>query len=183
MYVFNEKVRQFESNLEHARYAINEDDLNSLREYVSNAEKTMGEINSGLTSLMIQKFLLENKWNILLGLIVLFLTGFFSTQVIAPYIRVRRDIKKLMEGEMIGEKTKASAEEQYFTRQIDRKTFENIMTEEQDKVLGLRSTIEERRKEMHDLLNVKNILGGLFRFPLVILKRLRNAFKRKPKKD
>jgi hypothetical protein len=61
--------------------------------------------------------------------------------------------------ERVGVSTKASAEDQYFTREIDRDTFVKIMTEQHNKVLELRSMIEEKERELRGILSARKLLG------------------------
>ncbi len=180
--ILKERLGDIESSMDAARRAISNDDVVSLKNSVSSAESTFERINSELLSLGIQKFLFENRWYILGFLIALFVAIFSLTQIVLPYIKLRKEITELKEKEKVGHRTEMSAEQQYFTRQIDKQTFVKIMTGEHDKILEIRSEIEEKEKELRSLLSVRHILAMLFRFPVTVLKMFSRRGKKKPEK-
>ncbi|MCD6381839.1 MAG: hypothetical protein J7L43_02585, partial [Candidatus Aenigmarchaeota archaeon] len=179
-----QKTNQIEEKIKSAEEAVKNDNPYLFEKMVSNAQKDFNEVNSELTGLSIQKIIFENRWNILGAFIVVFVATFLVTQVIIPYSKLRREIKALEEKVDIGKKTKASTEEQYFRREIDRETYMKIMTEEHDKVLEIESTIEEKKESMHNILTLSNILSNFFRFPLKISKRIKELITKnmKPRK-
>jgi len=63
-----------------------------------------------------------------------------------------------------------TTEKQYFTRQIDRDTFVKIMTEEHNKLLELRSTIAEKKREISDIISIKHMVDKLLKFPSHIVR-------------
>ncbi|MFP4634215.1 MAG: hypothetical protein ACLFM9_04610, partial [Candidatus Aenigmatarchaeota archaeon] len=106
------------------------------------------------------------------GILGFLLVSYLITQLLLPWHRIKKEVSELKEEKKNSEQSREKAEKQYFRREIDQQTFRSIMTEEQDKVLSLRSKIEEKQKEL-DRLTLQVLSPKRFLlFPYRSLKKL-----------
>ena len=137
------EFREVEKLIFVAEAAIESDDVLALSSAVSDLQWRVTEIESRLMWLKVMKFLLDNKWMILLFFVMLFFSGYLLVEIVVPYVKLGDALVKLNRGRRIIEKTKKSAERQYFKRQIDETVFNRIMIDEQEKFLKTKSEIAE----------------------------------------
>ena len=126
-----------------AEGAVEDDDIAVLQRAVLGLQLQMTEIKSKLMWFKVKKFLLDNKEMILLLFFMMFFSIYLLTEIVLPYMMLGEALVKLNRGRRIVEKTKKSAEKQYFRRQIDETVFNRIMIDEQSKLLKTKSEISE----------------------------------------
>ncbi|MEE9323087.1 MAG: archaeosortase/exosortase family protein [Candidatus Aenigmarchaeota archaeon] len=171
----NEKIKGIENDISEFNNAIKEDDMKKLGSSLLVIKSRFSEIERILGRMLVQKLLLENKWNILGILLACFFTSFFLTQTVIPFYRLRKDIRKFGDEERITAKTEESTESQYFSRRIDKNTYLKIITKEHNRLLEINSMKETSIKRIQEILNPKYILGRLFVFPVLILRGLKGV--------
>jgi hypothetical protein len=134
-------------------------------------KEIVNSISSSFPSLELQKFFVENKWNISAAIMTTLITSYMATQIIYPYLKLGKEIKALVEEEQSLVKARIETEKQYFMRKIDEQTFSQIMIEKQGKILKLRADIKRKKEErstlikqrLHPLAMVRWMKSGISR--------------------
>ena len=126
-----------------AEGAVEDDDVAVLQRAVLGVQLQITEIKSRLMWFKVKKFLLDNKEMFLLLFFMMFFSIYLLTEIVLPYMMLGEALVKLNGRRRIIEKTKKSAEKQYFRREIDETVFNRIMIDEQSKLLKTRSEIAE----------------------------------------
>ncbi|RLG15458.1 MAG: hypothetical protein DRN71_01300, partial [Candidatus Nanohalarchaeota archaeon] len=126
-----------------AEGAVEDDDVAVLQRAVLGLQLQMTGVKSKLMWFKVKKFLIDNKEMILLLFFMMFFSIYLLTEIVLPYMMLGEALVKLNRGRRIVEKTKKSAERQYFRRQIDETVFNRIMIDEQSKLLKTKSEISE----------------------------------------
>jgi hypothetical protein len=160
---------------QNARADIRNDDTASLLTDVKTMGNFIGEIEAAIPTLMILKFILDNKY-ILTGIIIVsILISYLATQVLIPSSRLGKEITNLTKKEKVLIQTRVNTEKQYFKRQIDEVTFHKILVSKQEEILRTRGLITTKRKERGILvtkgLSPGAILGWLASGPKRLVRR------------
>jgi hypothetical protein len=167
----SEMIERAKKLLSGARTGIIRDDLFSLENSTLTVEEIVNSISSSFPSLELQKFFVENKWNISAAIMTTLITSYMATQIIYPYLKLGKEIKALVEEEQSLVKARIETEKQYFMRKIDEQTFSQIMIEKQGKILKLRADIKRKKEErstlikqrLHPLAMVRWMKSGISR--------------------
>jgi hypothetical protein len=135
--------------------AIARGDVEALKETLAEAEDRLMAIKLRLAVLWLDKFLLENYYHIILGLVVGIFNVYIVTQLGVPAWRLGKEIIWL--GAQMRELVRAreEAERDYFLRRIDETTFRTIMVEKQGEILRIRGAIADKRAILAGLIREK----------------------------
>ena len=175
------KLEEIKIRLKKCDEAINRDDIDTLEAEVSKIRTNFEYIKFQILTLKIQEFLLENKLMLIAMFFVILIILYYITQVIIPYLRLKKEIRELRsKGEDLVETRKAT-EKQFFTRKIDEPTFRNIIAKTQQQILKNRSEIKNKlaelsllKKNLNPLLMIKWILY----LPIFIFKKIKSRLKK-----
>ncbi|MEM5812647.1 MAG: hypothetical protein QW286_02915, partial [Candidatus Aenigmatarchaeota archaeon] len=74
-----------------------------------------------------------------------------SQQKIDPITKLRREIAELEERSNTVNRAKDIAEQQYYKRQIDEQTFNNLMQRYEEKLIEIDAAIREKRKKLREM--------------------------------
>ena len=149
-----ELVGIIESYLNRSEESIARDDIEGLDIYLTKISEHIGAVQNQLAYICIYKFLNENKWNLLLLLILIFILSYAISEIIIPYYRLGRDIATLKEKENTLIQSRIETEKQYFTRRIDEATFNKIIIETQQNILRVRSEIKNKTLQKLSLIHI-----------------------------
>jgi hypothetical protein len=148
-------VDESKSDIDTAKTAIENDDLNALQNYISKLEEKVNSLSSTLPGFGVQKFLVNNKWNITDGVLLIVASVYLVTQVLIPYVKLTAEMTKLRFEELAQSASRKKTETQYFFRKIDEQTFRKIVSEKHSQVLKLQSTITLKKQQRSDLIRKK----------------------------
>jgi len=155
----------------------------------------MKEIENKLLSLKIKKFLVENKWNLILATIIILLVTYLSTQIIYPYFKLTKEIKIFEEKEQELVNSRKETEKKYFLRKIDEKIFKDILIKTQQNIFEVRGEVVRKKETKARLLKEKlvpitlltwviSLPISFFRYLKCLAIKLKDKFKNiKVKKD
>jgi hypothetical protein len=169
-------VDESKSDIDTAKTAIENDDLNALQNYISKLEEKVNSLSSTLPSFGVQKFLVDNKWNITDGVLLIVASVYLTTQVLIPYVKLTAEMTKLRFEELTQSASRKKTETQYFLRKIDEQTFRRIVSEKHSQVLKLQSTITLKKQQRSDLMRKK--LN-----PMSLVEYIKNKMARKSQKS
>jgi hypothetical protein len=135
--------------------AIEQDDINRLKQYDNLIQSSLKQINDELNKLALLKTIYENKWSIITGLTIGLVTTYLVIQVIIPYSKIELEIRKLkLERDSLA-KSRAETTKSFFLRKIDDRTFRSIITEGQGKIYKFKSMIDLKNEEKSKLLRTR----------------------------
>ncbi|MDY6777020.1 MAG: hypothetical protein SVU32_00005, partial [Candidatus Nanohaloarchaea archaeon] len=161
-----QQLQELQRRLEFARTAIRNDDRRVLKKQVDRAEEIAANIRGQLRAKAFKHFVLTNWWKWVLEFIAAYITFFLVTMVFIPYYRLRSEYLNTQEQLDNAIEARKKAEKQYFKRQIDRDTFMNIMTEQQDEILELRSRRDELEEELATAIRDRLTIGNFLAAPV-----------------
>jgi len=186
------EVADLKSKIEEIKYLLKEanksiwcDNLTALKMQAEKIKTNFEYVKLRIITLKLKEFLLENLGYLVASLILFLMFLYYITQVVLPYIKLKREIKELeKKGEDLVE-TRRATEKQFFMRKIDEPTFRAILSKTQQQILKNRSEIKNKiaeisllKKKLNPLLMAKWILL----LPISIAKKiaswLRNIKKR-----
>jgi len=148
----DEKINEIQKLIEDAKIAVQEDDLDSLKQYNDRIKLYMSQIDAELSNLKFTKTLYENKYNIASGIIIGSIAIYVITRVIYPFAKISLEMTKLKLEEASLVASRVKTEKEYFVRKIDESTFRKIVADTHGKVLRLRSTLDLRKQERVNLI-------------------------------
>jgi len=135
--------------------AIEQDDINQLKQYDNFIQSSLKQINDELNKLTFLKIIYENKWNIGSGITVGIISTYLVIQVLIPYSRIELEIRKLVLERDSLTKSRVETTKSFFLRKIDDRTFRSIITEGQGKIYKLKSMIDLKNEEKYNLLRTR----------------------------
>jgi len=135
-----------------ANNSIPADDLETLSNSMVEVESNINSINSKLLGLRIQKFLYENKWNILVGSILTFFSVYVSIEIVIPFYKLTKEIKELEFEKNSLINSRIETEKQFFLRKIDERTFRSIISEKQGQLYKITASLNLKKEERRKLL-------------------------------
>lgn len=177
-----ELAGRIEELLQGANGSIQKDSLFELQSQLGMAVENINNANARLSVLGIQRFIFENKWWIISGVVIIIILSYLSTEILLPYYRLSRDIKRLRIKEKTQVQGRIATEKDYFMGKMTEDAFNKLLMEKQTKILDTRGAVRERMKERTELVKAKLTLGAVknwFKSGLRILKKLKPY---KPKK-
>jgi hypothetical protein len=145
-------VTKIQNTVQDSKTSVQEDDLDSLKQYENTIKLDMEQINVELDRLAFQKLIYENKYNIADGISIGIISVYLIVRVLVPFVRISTEITKLTFQQASLINTRKSTEKQYFTRTIDEPTFRKIVTDVHAKVMNLTSTINLKKQQRIDLV-------------------------------
>jgi len=135
--------------------AMNEDDINRLKQQNDFIQSSLKQINDQLNKLAFLKVIYENKWNITSGITIGIVSTYLIVQVIIPYSRIEFELRKLVLERDSLVKSRIETEKSFFLRKIDDRAFRSIVTEGQGKIYKLKSMIDLKNEEKNKLLRAR----------------------------
>lgn len=145
------KVSEVERLLAVGQSAVVADDVILLVDVVEDLESRVGAVDSEIFMFKLKYFMYENKERFLFFLVIIAFSISLLTEIVIPYMKLRDILVELNKKRRIIQKTKKSAEKQYFMRMISEQVFNSIVVAEQNKLLKTKSEIAEI-EEYIDLL-------------------------------
>ena len=145
-------ITKIQKAVQDSRTAVQEDNLDQLKQYENTISFDMEQINAELDRLFLQKIIYENKYNIVAGISIGVILTYLIVRVIVPFIRITTEITQLTFKEASLIKSRKATEKQYFMRTIDEPTFRKIVTDVHAKVMNLTSTIKMKKEQRVNLL-------------------------------
>jgi len=156
-----------------ASNSIQADDLKILSNSIREVESNINSINSKLLGLRIQKFLYENKWNILIGSILAIFSIYVSAEIIIPFYKLTKEIKELEFEKNSLINSRIETEKQFFLRKIDERTFRSIISEKQSQLYKITASLNLKKEERRKLAVTKLNPVYFYRWLKEGVKRLR----------
>ncbi|RLE41255.1 hypothetical protein DRJ16_06575 [Candidatus Woesearchaeota archaeon] len=181
-----EIAKNTEELLQNAAQSIEEDRIAELRSQLETATNNINKAVAELSALSVQKFIFENKWWIITGIIIIIILSYLSTEIIMPYYRLSKEIKKLRTKEKTQVQGRIATEKNFFMGKMTEEAFNKLLMEKQAKILDTRGAIREKVKERTELIKSKltfNAVKNWFRSGFSrIVRRLKKVKSYKPKK-
>ncbi len=172
-------------SLEEAESSIAGDRLDVLRESITLASSGMEGARARLSGLWLQKAVLDNRWWIALGLILAVITSYLTAEVMVPYHRLTREIRRLSVGEREMVQKRKEIQRQYFMGKINEQAFNEMLISEQGRILGARGKAIEKARERKKLIREKLSVRALWKWlrggPGGLARRVRRIAKRQGK--
>ncbi len=122
-----------------------------LEKYKDKYEQLLQEINDK----RFYAFLLKNKNNILLGLLIASISSALLYFYILPLIYIYFRIKYLRRKQKLIISSRIETEKQYFQRKIDEITFRRIMERQQEELIKARKEVERLEQELKNMTKLK----------------------------
>lgn len=172
-----ELAGRIEELLQGANLSIQRDSLAEFRSQLELAEGNVDSANAQLSVLGIQKFIFENKWWIISGVIIIIILSYLSTEILIPYYRLSRNAKRLKTKEKTQVQGRIATEKNYFMGKMTEDAFNKILMEKQTKILDTRGAIRESIKERNELIKSKLTLGAVKNWFTSGFRRIRGKIK------
>jgi len=147
-----DKIKSIQSIIENARIAVQEDNLELLKNYSDDIDRDVEYINSEKERLSFRKIMYANKWTITYGLIIGLVSAYLAIQIFAPFFKLSQEIVKLTFEKNALVQSRKEAEKQYFLRRIDEQTFRRIVEQKHSQALKLSSTINLKKQQRRNLI-------------------------------
>ncbi len=188
------KIREIKTLIENSTLSIKTDNLDNLKKQTDEIKLKVGYIDNKLLTLKIRKFLLENKWSLILLVILTLIFSYLITQVIYPHFRLSREIRSLEEKKQGLVNSRKETEKKYFLRKINEKTFKDILVKTQQTIFEVRGKIRGKRENKEALLKEKLVPTALliwiislpvsfFRYSKGLVTKLKHKFGKIKLKD
>ncbi len=155
-------VEEVEKDVEALERLINKtsmhiemNDLKSLEASFSNIKKISSDVEKKLRegeSKIIYAIISKNAHWIILSAVVLVYIIYLVINVLFPYLRYKKMLKKFIEKEKELVKARIETEKQFFMRKIDEKTFRELIVKRQHEIISTRVKIKELKSEMQSLI-------------------------------
>ncbi len=155
------RTQEIETLIENSTLSIKTDNLDNLKKQTDEIKLKVGYIDNKLLTLKIRKFLLENKWSLILLVILTLIFSYLITQVIYPHFRLSREIRNLEEKKQGLVNSRKETEKKYFLRKINEKTFKDILVKTQQTIFEVRGKIRGKRENKEALLKEKLVPTAL----------------------
>lgn len=174
-------VEEMKQAIKDAETSIARDDIRTMRSSIDSAASTAAQVKGSMTGLEIQELILDLKWWIIIGIIVVIIDAYIIMEIALPLNRLGKDIKKLavLEKEMV--KKRKEIEKQYFMGKINEKAFNDMLIGGQEKLLGVRGEAaekaEEKKKLMKEKLSARGVLNWLTGGPRALRRKLKGPGK------
>lgn len=146
---------QIEGSISQASMSASADSLAELETQMGLAKAKLEQARAQLDSLGLWKFVLDYKWWIALGIILAFAALYMATEILVPYCRLSREIKRMADKEKGQVQGRIATEKQYFTGKIDEKAFEEILIGKQSEILDTKGAIRHKMQERNELVRNK----------------------------
>jgi hypothetical protein len=169
-----ESAKKIELELKRVEKIIRNDDLKGLQSSIDVLEELSIEANYQWIFLRKSLWLWRTWPYIVGGIIVSIIVSYFMTRLIMPYVRLRRILMQLRMEEKSTIESRRTAEVQYFKREIDEKTFRNIMVRQQDRLLDVRGRIKETRKRMSEVFGAAFSLREILKYSVDVIKGVKD---------
>lgn len=157
--------RDLMQEIREANASINDNDLQSLEQNIAEGRAEASEIDTMLEDASLKKYILLNWWKYALGFMLLYITFFLVTVVGIPYYRIKTEMVRI-DSELEDQvEARKKGEKQYFKRQIDKDTFNEMMQDRQNEILELRGEKEDLNEEMDGFLWKKLTLENYLKAP------------------
>jgi len=144
-----EALAEIKQAVEAGKAAIRENDVAKLQESSARASGATIAVKATLAVLGIQKFLADNRFSILSGILVSIILAYLIMEVTWPYYKLGKEIRKAQAAETTLVEARKQAEAQYFNRKIDDATFQAIVKDKQSQILQARGTVKLKAEERH----------------------------------
>ncbi len=155
------KIREIKTLIENSTLSIKTDSLDNLKKQTDEINLKVGYIENKLLTLKIKKFLLENKWSLILLVILTLIFSYLITQIIYPHFRLSREIRSLEEKKQGLVNSRKETEKKYFLRKINEKTFKDILVKTQQTIFEVRGKIRGKKENKESLLKEKLVPTAL----------------------
>jgi hypothetical protein len=161
----NQTYGELQESIRRANRSIQRDNMTGLKQATSDGFVKAESIDASLEDSRFMKYVLLNWWKWALGFVVTYFLFFVVTMLAIPYYRlktqqlsVNRKLQSAVEARKKGEK-------QYFRREIDKETFNQMMRQRQNQVLELRGEKEDLDEEMDNFLSNQLTVENYIRAP------------------
>ncbi|MEM0476477.1 MAG: hypothetical protein QW367_02460 [Candidatus Aenigmatarchaeota archaeon] len=131
---------------------IKNDDLKNFEISIIEIEKNIEKIKDYLENKKINLFFAKYKDEIFVIIIVSFILSYTISQIIIPYLKISKEIKKLIIEEEVILKQRREIQKQFFMRKISDEIFKKLITDTQNKLLAIRGKIKTLNEEKSRLL-------------------------------
>ncbi|MFB6174395.1 MAG: hypothetical protein ABEJ87_00270 [Candidatus Nanohalobium sp.] len=153
------------NSIEDANRSIMDDNLTALREGLNQGYSKAETIDSKLEAKALKKYVLLNWWKYALGFMLLYIAFFLVTVVGIPYYRIQTELVRINSELEDQVEARKKGEKQYFKRQIDKDTFNEMMQDRQNRILELRGEKEDLKDELDGFLWSKLTVQNYLKAP------------------
>ncbi|MFH7903458.1 MAG: hypothetical protein QW409_00665, partial [Candidatus Aenigmatarchaeota archaeon] len=147
-----EKIETFNNLILKIIDDIQKDDVIAFERDINELIKIYNYLNNLIENKKIFYFFSTHQKEILMSTIVGLLAYYFLSQILIPYIRISREIRKLSLEESSLLAARLELQKQYFMRKISEDLFRKLITEKQSKILEIRGKIKKLKEEQIKLI-------------------------------
>ena len=137
-------------------YSANEsaagDNLAALQEQLAQAKAKLDDAVAKASSLGVVNFILENKWWIALSIVLAFIALYLLTQIAVPFIRLTREIRRMVDKEQSQVEGRKATYKDYFMGKVDEKAFEEMIIGKQSEILSTKGALRHKMDERNALV-------------------------------
>lgn len=160
-----ERISKATEEIGLARLAITTDDIPALEEHISIAKTIVeADMPANISWLQLAQIMYGSIPVVLGGAILALVVMYIFSRVVIPFTRLKGKIEELERREKEILEARKNAEMQYFRRELDEKTFRNILAQEQKALLDIRTQIRESKTKSNKLFGNKEKTEGLSDF-------------------
>ncbi|MBW6461813.1 MAG: hypothetical protein K0B07_02095 [DPANN group archaeon] len=139
--LYEESLRFSKDLIADAQKAIDSNDIEELGSINTKLDKGLGNLDRELADKESLKWILENKYSIAGTVITLLILIYLLQGYFVPFISLTHELKELHKKESNLSSEEKATEKEYFTRVIDKPTFNKIMTEKHKALIDARTHI------------------------------------------
>ncbi|MCK5593984.1 MAG: hypothetical protein KAI18_01945 [Candidatus Aenigmarchaeota archaeon] len=173
--------------LQYAKSAIESNNITALKFQTTQLSDSLNVLDYNLSESEQLRWIFENKQNIAGIIISTFILLFLLKEYIYPLIFLSIKIQRLKSKKSLLEAEEKSTEKEYFTRVIDKGTFNKIITEKHNELTEVRTQLIRMNKSLKRLTHGHRIkseeLGKRHTLRQNIKLKFRSIFKAKPLKQ
>ena len=136
-----------------ARQAVASNDLQSLESATAQLAETLDDLDRKTTEQERLRWILENKYNLAGFIFSMIVFLFIFKSYMLSFILMSLELQQLKSKEFRLAAEEKSTEKEYFTRVIDKETFNKIITEKHKQLTDIRTRIIHIKKSLKKLIH------------------------------
>jgi len=136
-----------------ARRAVASNDLQSLESATAQLEETLDYLDRKTAEQEQRRWILENKYNLAGFIFSMIVFLFIFKSYMLSFILMSLELQQLKSKEFRLAAEEKSTEKEYFTRVIDKETFNKIITEKHKQLTDIRTRIVHIKKSLKKLIH------------------------------
>ncbi|MEM5831838.1 MAG: hypothetical protein QXT38_00795 [Candidatus Aenigmatarchaeota archaeon] len=131
---------------------IEENNVREFENAIVTLKNNLEKIKDYVENKKLQLLFAKHRNEILISIFSSIVSAYVITQIIIPYIKISKEIRKLLVEEDVLIKQRKEIQKQFFMRKVSEEMFRKMITETQNKILEVKSKIKTLNEEKNRLI-------------------------------